>query len=140
MVGTRQTEADLVICMVRDINTLIPGAFCWRMETRGIPKYLGKGRWKVEKNTMERGKPDIAGVVDGKSFVIEAKSKAGRLMLHQKEWLVDYIERGNGRAAVCRTSSEALEFVSRIKTGDVHALGYEFVRLWEPAVPRATGG
>lgn len=125
MFGGRQTEADLVICMVRDLNTLVPDCFAWRMETRGIPKWTKTG-WKVDRNAMERGKADIAGVVRpmdnygdvygaGLSFVIEAKMPGEYLKPHQREWLTDYVTRGGGRAAVCHTSSEAMEFVGSVR-------------------------
>lgn len=138
MIGTNPSEADLVICMVRDINTLIPGAYCWRMETRGIPKRTKTG-WKVERNDMERGKPDISGSVTpmdsygdfeghkGLSFVIEAKMPGEYLKPHQREWLFDYLLRGGGRAAVCHSSAEAMEFVKAVQTG-ANAVGAEILR------------
>jgi len=127
MFGGRQTESDLVFCMVRDLNTIVPGCFAWRMETRGIPKWTKTG-WKVDRNDMERGKADIAGVVRpmdsygdiygaGVSFVIEAKMPGQYLKPHQREWLTDYVTRGGGRAAVCHTSDEAMQFVKAVQIG-----------------------
>ena len=78
---------------------------------------------------MERGKADIAGCVKyvsqsdgsgswspGFSFVIEVKMPRGKLETHQRDWLKDYVHRGGGRAAVCRSSAEALEFVNGVRT------------------------
>lgn len=125
--GVVPSEEGMVLASLRALNTEIQGCFAWRMETRGIPKRTKTG-WKVERNELERGKADTAGSVKpmdssgfiygpGISFVIEFKMPGNSLEPHQRQWLQDYVTRGGGRAAVCKSVDEALEFVRAVQSG-----------------------
>ena len=65
----RQNERSLVLAIVQMLNYL-PDTFAWRQETSGLPVRTKTG-WQVKSNVFERGKPDIAGSKNGKSFVME---------------------------------------------------------------------
>lgn len=111
-----RTEEQLVqdILYVLNMPAICPLTFAYRQETRGIPRPIRQeGRivgWKAPKaNAGERGKADIAGVKDGRGFVMEVKLPTGRLEPHQADWLKDYMERGRGKAFVVRSVQEALD-------------------------------
>lgn len=117
MIGTRPNEDALVTAILQTLVMTVQDCFAWRMETNGSVRGNGDGTFRLVKNKYGRGKADVAGVVNGKGFVIEAKRPGNYLERHQQLWLSDYVSRGKGRAAVCYSADDALEFVGIVANG-----------------------
>lgn len=64
----------------------------WRVSLGPVAVRRG-GRIQWRKNPM-KGHPDIAGVLNGRLFVIEVKAEGGRLDVDQKKWQRDLIAAG----------------------------------------------
>ena len=89
------------------------GVFAFKVETGGYYDKK-KGFFRKRKSKFNiKGTPDIIGIKSGKFFAIECKSLKGQITSHQERFLNHVILMG-GKAAVCRSISEANQFLSTV--------------------------
>lgn len=106
---TEPSESEILKAVMHLLKRHPKVAVCWRQNS-GTAQFAGAdGKTRYVRANTARGMSDIMGTLkDGRTLACEVKTRTGRIMPHQQEFL-DGINKAGGVAFVARSLEDVME-------------------------------
>lgn len=110
--STEPSEAQILKAIMQLLHRHPKVARAWRQNS-GVAQYESNGKTRYVRANTAKGMSDISGVMkDGRMLCIEVKSATGRVMPHQRAFLLS-IHQAGGVAFIARSVDDVIDRLGR---------------------------